>query len=39
MAAQMFTKVCAISARALYPIFEATDKQYGFVCMQVIPVK
>ena len=37
MAAQMFTKVCAISARALYPIFEATDKQYGFVCMQVDP--
>lgn len=37
MAAQMFTKVCALSARALYPIFEATDKQYGFVCMQVDP--
>lgn len=37
MAAQMFTKVCAISARALYPIFEATNKQYGFVCMQVDP--
>lgn len=37
MAAQMFTKVCAISARALYPIFEVTDKQYGFVCMQVDP--
>lgn len=37
MAAQMFTKVCAISARALYPIFEATGKQYGFVCMQVDP--
>lgn len=37
MASQMFTKVCAISARALYPIFEATDKQYGFVCMQVDP--
>lgn len=37
MAAQMFTKVCAISARALYPIFEATNKEYGFVCMQVDP--
>ncbi len=37
MAAQMFTKVCAISARALYPIFEATNHQYGFVCMQVDP--
>lgn len=37
MAAQMFTKVCAISARALYPIYEATNKQYGFVCMQVDP--
>ena len=37
LAAQMFTKVCAISARALYPIFEATDKQYGFVCLQVDP--
>lgn len=37
MAAQVFTKICAISARALYPIFEATDKQYGFVCMQVDP--
>ncbi len=37
MAAQMFTKVCAISARALYPIYEATDRQYGFVCMQVDP--
>ena len=35
MAAQMFTKVCAISARALYPIFKATNKQYGFVRMQV----
>ena len=37
MAAQMFTKVCAISARALYPIFKATNKQYGFVCVQVDP--
>ncbi len=37
MAAQMFTKVCAVSARALYPIYEATNKQYGFVCMQVDP--
>lgn len=37
MAAQMFTKVCAISARALYPIYESTDKQYGFVCVQVDP--
>lgn len=37
MAAQMFTKVCAISARALYPIYEVTNKQYGFVCMQVDP--
>lgn len=37
MAAQMFTKVCAISCRALYPVFEATNKQYGFVCMQVDP--
>ena len=37
MAAQMFTKVCAISARALYPIFKATNKQYGFVCVQVNP--
>jgi len=37
LAAQMFTKVCAISARALRPIFEATNKEYGFVCMQVDP--
>lgn len=37
LAAQMFTKVCALSARALYPIFEATNKEYGFVCMQVDP--
>ncbi|MCD8249662.1 MAG: transaldolase family protein [Lachnospiraceae bacterium] len=37
MAAQMFTKVCAISARALYPIFEATNHEYGFVCLQVDP--
>lgn len=37
MAAQMFTKVCAISARALRPIFEASNREYGFVCMQVDP--
>lgn len=37
LAAQMFTKICAISARALKPIFEATNKEYGFVCMQVDP--
>ena len=37
MAAQMFTKVCAISARALAPIYEATNGQYGFVCLQVDP--
>ena len=37
MAAQMFTKVCAISARALQPIYEATNGQWGFVCMQVDP--
>ena len=37
MAAQMFTKVCAISARALEPIYEATNGQWGFVCMQVDP--
>lgn len=37
MASQMFTKVCAISARALAPIYEATNGQYGFVCLQVDP--
>lgn len=37
LASQMFTKVCAVSARALYPIYEASNKQYGFVCMQVDP--
>lgn len=37
MAAQMFVKVCAISARALQPIYEATNGEYGFVCMQVDP--
>lgn len=37
MAAQMFTKVCSISARALEPIYEATNGQYGFVCMQADP--
>lgn len=37
LAAQVFTKVCAISARAMRPIFEATNHEYGFVCMQVDP--
>jgi transaldolase len=37
LAAQVFTKVCAISARALQPIYEETNREYGFVCMQVDP--
>ncbi len=37
MAARMFTKVCAVSARALRPIYEATNGEFGFVCMQVDP--
>ena len=37
LASHMFAKVCAISARELYPIFRATGRQYGFVCMQVDP--
>lgn len=37
LAAQVFTKVCAINARAMRPIYEATNREYGFVCMQVDP--
>ena len=37
MAAQMFTKVCGLAGRALRPIYEATNKKFGFVCMQVDP--
>jgi Transaldolase len=33
----LFLKVVAISARDLYPIFEATDGKFGFVCIQVNP--
>ncbi|MGI6160514.1 MAG: transaldolase family protein [Christensenellales bacterium] len=33
----VFTKICAISARELRPIFEATNGEYGFVCMQTNP--
>jgi len=36
-AAKMFTKVCAVSARALRPIYDATGGEFGFVCMQVDP--
>ncbi len=37
MAAQMFTKVCGLAGRALAPIYKATNKKFGFVCMQVDP--
>lgn len=37
LAAQVFTKMCAISARAMRPIYKATNREYGFVCMQVDP--
>lgn len=37
MTSLMFAKVCAISNRALLPIFEATNGEYGFVCLQVDP--
>ncbi|MCD8349031.1 MAG: hypothetical protein LUC93_00275 [Planctomycetaceae bacterium] len=33
----MFVKVTAINARVLKPIYDATDGQYGFVCVQTNP--
>lgn len=33
----LFLKVVAMIARDLYPIFEATDGKFGFVCIQVNP--
>lgn len=33
----LFTRICAYSAEELYPIFEATDGQFGYVFMQVNP--
>lgn len=33
----LFLKVAAISARDLYPVFEASDGKFGFVCVQVNP--
>ena len=33
----LYLKVVAISMRDLYPIYEVTNSQYGFVCMQVNP--
>jgi len=33
----LFMKICAVSARELRPIFEATNGEYGFVCVQTNP--
>lgn len=33
----LFTRVCAYSAEELYPIFEATGGEFGYVFMQVNP--
>ena len=33
----LYLKVCAISAKELYPIFEATNGEYGYIFMQVNP--
>ena len=33
----LYCKVCAVSARELYPIFEATNQEFGVVFMQVDP--
>lgn len=33
----IFMKVCALNAYALYPIFEVTDGEWGFICIQVDP--
>lgn len=33
----LFLKVVAISARELYPIYEASDRKNGFACIQVNP--
>ncbi len=35
----IFTKICSLSARELRPIFELTDGEYGFVCVQVSPLQ
>ena len=37
LAAQVFTKICAMNARAMRPIYKVTNREYGFVCMQVDP--
>ncbi|WHH57025.1 transaldolase family protein [Petroclostridium sp. X23] len=33
----LFLKVVAVSARDLYPIYEASNGKYGFACIQVNP--
>ncbi|MBR2572596.1 MAG: hypothetical protein IKE30_10835 [Clostridia bacterium] len=37
MVSMVFAKICALSARELRPIHEATKGEYGFVCVQVNP--
>ena len=37
MVALVYMKICSLSAAELRPIFEATNGEYGFVCIQTNP--